>query len=75
MKLPQEFNDAILGYGTSLLLEEDVLVYDVETVLYVLMDEGMSYEDAMEHFTYNIEGSYVGPGTPIWLWPVRAEDL
>jgi hypothetical protein len=75
MKLPEEFNEAILGRGSSQLLAEDVLIYDVDTVLHTLMDEGMSYEDAMEHFTYNIEGSYVGPGTPVWLWPVKVEDL
>lgn len=75
MKLPEEFNEAILGRGSSQLLAEDVLIYDVDTVLHILMDEGMCYEDAMEHFTYNIEGSYVGPGTPVWLWPVKVEDL
>ena len=74
MKLPEKFDKAILGRGSSLLLAEDVLIYDVDTVLHVLMDEGMSYEDAIEHFDYNIAGSYVGTGTPIWLWPYNGDD-
>lgn len=26
----------------------------------------MEEEDALEHFYYNVEGSYVGEKTPIW---------
>jgi len=26
----------------------------------------MTEEDAMEHFSYNVEGGYVGEQTPIW---------
>ena len=28
----------------------------------------MTREDAMEHFDYNIAGSYVGPKTPIFVY-------
>ena len=31
----------------------------------------MSQEDALEHFYYNIEGSYVGDYTPIYIWEYR----
>jgi hypothetical protein len=27
----------------------------------------MTEEDALEHFSYNIQGSYVGAGTPIYI--------
>jgi hypothetical protein len=27
----------------------------------------MTEEDAQEHFSYNIQGSYVGKGTPIYV--------
>jgi hypothetical protein len=30
--------------------------------------EGMSEEDAMEHFSYNVSGAYVGEKTPIWCY-------
>jgi hypothetical protein len=30
--------------------------------------DGMSYDDAVEFFGFNIEGAYVGEFTPIYLW-------
>jgi hypothetical protein len=31
-----------------------------------LVSEGLTLEEAFEHFSFNIEGSYVGEQTPIW---------
>lgn len=33
----------------------------------VLESEGMTEEEAFEHFTYNVAGSWVGDKTPIWM--------
>lgn len=44
------------------------LIYSVSTCLEILMDEDMDETDAMEHFTFNVSGSYVGEKTPIWCW-------
>jgi len=30
----------------------------------------MDETDAMEHFTYNVSGGYVGEKTPIWCWDI-----
>ena len=30
--------------------------------------ENLNEEDALEHFHYNVKGSYVGEKTPIWCW-------
>jgi len=61
------FDDAILGIG-SRCGQPDLLVYDVDTIINILMDrDGMDYEDARDFFSYNIEGAWVGEGTPIWL--------
>ena len=61
------FDDAILGIG-SRCGQPDLLVYDVDTIINILMDrDGMDYDDAREYFSYNIEGAWVGEGTPIWL--------
>jgi len=47
-----------------------VAVYDVSKVLEILMDAGgMTDEEAIEFFEYNIEGSWVGETTPIWFYP------
>jgi hypothetical protein len=47
----------------------DVLVYDAEQIRENLMKEGMSSEDAREYIEFNIEGAYVGDGTPVLVWP------
>jgi hypothetical protein len=30
------------------------------------MKDSMCYEDAVEYFSFNVEGAYVGEKTPIW---------
>ena len=67
MVLPNNFGKAFMGYvecfGGNLLA-----VYCKDTILSVLQKKDkMSYEDAMEYFNYNIAGSWVGNGTPLYL--------
>lgn len=58
------FDGAILGVDTA----GGRLVYSVSKCIDILIEEqGMSYEDAVEHFDYNVSGSYVGEQTPIWV--------
>ncbi len=47
----------------------DVLVYDGEQIRENLMRDGMTSEDAREYIEFNIEGAYVGLGTPVIVWP------
>lgn len=56
------FDDAVIGICTR----EYRLIYSMTKVIDILMAEGMTEEDALEHFYYNIAGSYVGEKTPIW---------
>ncbi len=43
------------------------LIYSVSKIIeHLVTEDEMSVEDAMEHFEYNIRGSYVGEQTPIW---------
>jgi len=51
-------------------------VYDVDTALDILMDrDGMDYEQAQEYFSFNVEGAWVGEGTPIWLHRIDGPEL
>lgn len=51
------------------------LIYDASVVLRILMDrDGMSYDDAREFVSFNIEDAYVGPSTPILMWPCEILD-
>ena len=58
------FNDAIIGVDFSTRR----VVYSIERCLEILeTKEGMSAEDAMDHFYYNVGGAWVGDKTPIWI--------
>jgi hypothetical protein len=57
------FDDAVIGVEIPSMR----LIYSVTKVIETLITEDeMSMEDAMEHYEFNIRGSYVGELTPIW---------
>lgn len=63
---PEYFDDAIIGLVQRIGL--DVICYDKDKVIELLcVKEGMTYEDAIEHFDFNIIGSWVGETTPVFL--------
>lgn len=69
---PEYFDGAIIGLAQRIGL--DAVCYDKDKVLELLcVKEGMTYEDAIEHFEYNIIGSWVGDSTPIFLSRTEAE--
>ena len=57
------FDDAIIGVDSK-----QRMVYSIEKILEILQKDNMSQEDALEHFYYNIEGSYVGDYTPLYIF-------
>lgn len=70
------FDAAILG-----LIErpgqDSFVLYDARRCIRILMsDDGMSREEAEEHFEFNVEGAWVGDRTPafVWLAPARRND-
>ena len=73
LKLRNEFDSAVLGTSQRIGME-DCIVYDVNEVLLILMQD-MSEEDALEHFNYNMAGSYVGETTPIFLWRRTMKEI
>ncbi len=54
------FDDAILG------MLGDVVAYSTKKILNILIKEGMSYEEALEYFDFNIAGS-LGEGYPVYI--------
>ena len=64
-------DDAIVG--RSLIWRDgsrvDVFVYSGELILAKLMErDGMTDEEALEYIDFNIEGAYLGEGTPVIMW-------
>ena len=62
--LADGFNDAIVGVTCGANV---VAVYDIDRVIEILVEEGMDYDDAVEHVDFNIVGSYVGEKTPMFM--------
>lgn len=60
------FDEAIIGVSEDFNAPVR-LIYSVKKCLEILMRD-MNYEDAMEYFTYNVSGGYVGEKTPVWCW-------
>ena len=57
------FDDAIIGVSSK-----GILVYSIQKCIDILMDKHkMDYPDAIDFFYYNVEGSFVGEKTPIWV--------
>lgn len=56
------FDIAIIGVEEA----SNRIIYSVDRCVKVLMDQGMSDEEAIEYFDFNVRGSYMGEQTPIW---------
>jgi len=59
------FDEAIIGQ--VMRFDQRFVLYDHEKVIEILMSEGMSYEDAIDHWSYNQVGGWVGEYTPAFL--------
>ena len=64
------FDDALVGFTCG---PNMVSVYDIQKMIEVLVAEGMTPEDAVEHLDYNVIGAYVGEKTPQYMSFVTEE--
>lgn len=61
------FDEAIIGMAERINLGP-VVAYDVEKMLDILVKrDGMTYEEAVEYFEFNIRGAWMGDFTPIYV--------
>lgn len=56
------FDDAIIGVDETSMR----LIYSIRLCIAILVCDGMSYDDAVDYFQFNVSGSYMGEKTPIW---------
>jgi hypothetical protein len=60
------FEDALIGYGEH-FHSGPVAIYDYHKCISILQErDGMTEEDAVEYFEFNVIGAYVGEKTPIF---------
>ena len=60
------FDDAIIGYVQR--FSTLVVLYDARKCIEILMSEGLSEEESLEHFEYNVLGAWVGDNTPAFAY-------
>ena len=66
------YDEAFVGLGWR-FHDGPVAVYDRNKVIEIIMADGLSYDEAVEHFEFNVIGGWVGDKTPIFM--VMAEFL
>ena len=63
---PEIFDQAIMGC-IERAGQAPVVCYSKAKVLEILMEDGMSWEEADDYYYYNIVGAYMGDRTPVFL--------
>ena len=66
------FDNCILGIASRCGFEEDLIAYDYDKMIAQMVSQGMTQEEAVEFFEFNIIGAWLGKGTPIF---VRTENV
>lgn len=67
----EEMDEALIGVCRR-FGQPDILAYDLEKVLDIFVDQGMTREEAVEFFEFNTIGAWVGDLTPAFI--VRPEE-
>tara|TARA_Y100000361_G_scaffold70498_1_gene62320 strand:- start:1614 stop:1898 length:285 start_codon:yes stop_codon:yes gene_type:complete len=58
------FDNALMGYSS-----DGKAIYSADMIIGTLMNrDGMTNEEAVEYFGFNIECAYVGEYTPIYMY-------
>lgn len=61
------FDEAIIGVDAVTFR----VIYDYDTMVAILISEGMTEEESIEHLDYNVLCAYVGEQTPIYAYQVN----
>ena len=46
---------------------DPVAAYDYDKCIEMYMEDGCTYEEAVEHFSFNVIGTWAGDRTPVFL--------
>jgi hypothetical protein len=62
------FDDAVIGFTAHQPSRTNLIVYDYDKCILILMREGdMDYIEAVEYMEYNVIGAWLGEGTPLFM--------
>ena len=64
------FDEALMGVAERINLAP-VAAYNVDKILEILIErDGMTSDEALEYFEYNIIGAWMGENTPIFIYTI-----
>jgi hypothetical protein len=69
----EDFDPCVVGVARR--FNDTVLLYDTTKVLAVFVAQGLTEDEAEEHFEYNVIGGWLGDGTPVFTVPGADDDL
>ena len=58
------FDGALIGCGERMGVT--VALYSITTCIEILVSDGMTEDEAIEYFDYNVLGAYMGENTPMF---------
>jgi hypothetical protein len=68
------FDDAIIGMDMN--GEVYRVVYGIEKMVFILMHrDSMTEEEAVEYLEYNVFSTYLGEGTPLYIYQMSSEEI
>jgi hypothetical protein len=68
------YDDCIIGIVEGFSGEPSLLYDHTKMIRQMMRQDGMTREEAHEHFSYNIIGSYMGPRTPQYLMHTKKKS-
>ena len=64
--LADGYDEALVGFGNQ-FTNATCAIYDIDRIIACLTErDGMTHEEAIEWFDFNIQGAWVGEQTPIF---------
>jgi len=70
--IEEVFDKAIIGVSER-IGDEPSVAYDYDKVIEANIEMGMSYEEAIEYFSVNQIGAYMGEHTPVFITKLDEE--
>lgn len=68
--LADGFDRALIGFGTQ--FNRNLAIYDLDACVAILVEQGMTPDEAQEYLDFNTLGAWVGESTPVFVH-VRVE--
>ncbi len=73
--LANGLESAFLGSVYSTALGVELAVYDIDKCIAIFENDGMTHEEAVEYFYFNVACAHVGITTPLFLQTQTLADF